>query len=487
MSFIKKAIIPSVVFFVCAVSRLIFLNRFVYHWDGIQYILGIEDFDILHHQPHPPGFFNYIFMGKIFKLFLYDSEKSLNYLTVILSAFSAVLFYFVVLEMLKNKEDAVWCALLFLSSPVIWFYGEVINNFVPEMCFLLLFIYLLLKKKNVYFLFFLAGWILGIRIYSVVYVLPLLVFSFNKKGIQPKKLIALLAVFFIGILMWLLPTIYLSGGYRNYIFIYQKHVSFNAGRAFFNDPLRPALNFLMVFIFLFWGVGYIMSFVFPLVIKIKGIKHINQFGRNNLLLITWLSSGVVFYSITGATNPGYILSVIPPLIIFSYSSFKSIAETVKLKKHIIEAVLIVFMLFNCYDFLFSRKAISLTEIKNHDLILSRIVFNIKTKFKPDETAIITYPFFKLGLRHAVYYLPEYYVFEEEEIKNKVGYIPFFKGRKNIPKELKKVNDFYFPKETKDIVFFAPRIDEFELAKIFKERIQSIQLNNDFHLYYLKLE
>lgn len=486
MPTLKKIIIPVFLFLSCLISRIIFTNKYVYHWDGIQYILGVKDFDILSHQPHPPGFFNYIFMGKIADLFLHNPEKSLNYLGIILSAISVIFFYFIVLEIFKSKEDAIWCSLLFLSSPVIWFYGEIVNSFVPEMCFLLLFVYILLKEKNNYFLFFLGGWILGIRIYLIIYVLPLLLFSFNKKAIKPNKMFLLLAAFTVGFLLWFLPTVYFTGGLKNYIFVFQKHIGFNTRRAFLNHPLEPISSFVMLIVFLFWGVGYIASFVFPLILKIKNKKYINWYGKNNFLLFTWFFCGLFFYSLTGATNPGYIIGIIPPLIIISYSIFKGVAESLELKKYIIEIILIFFILFNCYDFLVSKKAISLSEIKSHDLMLSKLIYQIKSRFNPKETAILTYPFFKLGLRHAVYYLPEYYVFEEEEIKNKVEYIPFFKGRKTTPKTLKKINNFYFPLKTKYLVFFAPALDIFELAKIYKNKIKNIKLNNNLFLYFIEI-
>ena len=47
------------------VSSLFFLSTYLYNWDTGQFALGLEHFDVKMHQPHPPGYPIFIFLGKI--------------------------------------------------------------------------------------------------------------------------------------------------------------------------------------------------------------------------------------------------------------------------------------------------------------------------------------------------------------------------------------------------------------------------------------
>src|SRR6266496_3318688 len=44
--------------------RLPFLTPRLAHWDAVNYALGLHDFNIAAHQPHPPGSPYYIALGR---------------------------------------------------------------------------------------------------------------------------------------------------------------------------------------------------------------------------------------------------------------------------------------------------------------------------------------------------------------------------------------------------------------------------------------
>src|SRR5437763_1885237 len=57
----------GIVALVCALTILTrqpFLTPRLAHWDAVNYALGLHDFNVAAHQPHPPGSPYYILLGR---------------------------------------------------------------------------------------------------------------------------------------------------------------------------------------------------------------------------------------------------------------------------------------------------------------------------------------------------------------------------------------------------------------------------------------
>jgi hypothetical protein len=68
-----------------AAARLLTLPRSLWEWDEILFVKGVEEFDPLHHQPHPPGYPLLIGLGKAVNAVVGDPFTSLVALSVICS------------------------------------------------------------------------------------------------------------------------------------------------------------------------------------------------------------------------------------------------------------------------------------------------------------------------------------------------------------------------------------------------------------------
>jgi len=66
-----------------AAARLLTLPHSVWEGDEILFMKGIEHFDPLHHQPHPPGYPLLIGLGKLLNLLFHDPFASLVALSVL--------------------------------------------------------------------------------------------------------------------------------------------------------------------------------------------------------------------------------------------------------------------------------------------------------------------------------------------------------------------------------------------------------------------
>ena len=60
-------VIPLVLFILTLLYRWPDHATTVFDWDNIQYLLALERFDVLAHQPHPPGNPLYVFAGRILR------------------------------------------------------------------------------------------------------------------------------------------------------------------------------------------------------------------------------------------------------------------------------------------------------------------------------------------------------------------------------------------------------------------------------------
>src|SRR5258707_15073960 len=70
----------------CAVSlalRIPFRSQFAYHWDSAQFALAINQYDIRLSQPHAPGYFLYVMLGRLVNSFVGDPHASLVWISVV--------------------------------------------------------------------------------------------------------------------------------------------------------------------------------------------------------------------------------------------------------------------------------------------------------------------------------------------------------------------------------------------------------------------
>jgi hypothetical protein len=88
--------------------------------DAVQFAMGVRSFDLWHHQPHPPGYPLFIFLGCLMtKFFHIGIESSLYFI----SAFGGGLFiasWFLIIRAQFSEKFAWWIATSLLITPVVW-------------------------------------------------------------------------------------------------------------------------------------------------------------------------------------------------------------------------------------------------------------------------------------------------------------------------------------------------------------------------------
>lgn len=112
----KAALLFGAVFAVYFVSRSPGLDEF----DSVQFAMGVREFNVWEHQPHPPGYPLFIFLGWIgVKLFGASPELSLHFV----SALGGGLFiaaWFLIIRLQFTERLGWWVTTCLVITPVVW-------------------------------------------------------------------------------------------------------------------------------------------------------------------------------------------------------------------------------------------------------------------------------------------------------------------------------------------------------------------------------
>jgi len=228
-------------------SRWPLRGRWLYHWDSVNFALALDRFDVARGQPHVPGYPLYVGLGWISRRIFGDPQTALVALSVAGTAMAAVLLYRLGEEWI-GRGAGKWAALFWLSSPLVWFYGEIALPHALDAGFVLLVV-----------------WLAGRCARGERWHLPLAVALAASSGLRPQNLLFLGPIFLWGLqsqrwraraealislggltLLWLIPLLALSGGPGRYLEIsraYNAHfLVLHAGlraRRPFRAPAEP--------------------------------------------------------------------------------------------------------------------------------------------------------------------------------------------------------------------------------------------------------
>src|SRR5437867_7711943 len=112
----KSAIIFVATFALYFLSRSPGLDEI----DSVNFAMGVREFNVWEHQPHPPGYPLYVFLGWIgTKFFGASPQLSLH----VVSALGGALFvaaWFSIIRLQFNERLAWWATTCLAAMPVVW-------------------------------------------------------------------------------------------------------------------------------------------------------------------------------------------------------------------------------------------------------------------------------------------------------------------------------------------------------------------------------
>jgi hypothetical protein len=213
--------------------------------DSINFALGLREFDVANHQPHPPGYPVYIALGRISRAIVGSITPSLDMpraealALAIWSAIGgavAVVAAFSIYSSLdrltapaggreigSNRSTAVWSTALLAATPLFWLTGARPMSDMPGLTLSLvsqaLFLASATDKRLIVWGALISGLAAGVRIQTACLTLPLFLFALVRQRHAGVRWVVSrpVAAMAIGALVWAIPLLSLSGGLRGYL------------------------------------------------------------------------------------------------------------------------------------------------------------------------------------------------------------------------------------------------------------------------------
>jgi hypothetical protein len=386
--------------------------------DSVHFALALDKYDVSLHQPHPPGYFLYIMLGRFINLYISDPNTVFVFISIFFSALTVVFVYSLGHEMF-DKKTGLLAAAFALTSPNFWFHGEVALTYAAEAFFSIYFALVCWRVyRGEHKYIWLSALILalsgGMRQNSIAFLFPLWLFSV--RGVPIRSIFAALGLTGFICMLWFVPMVGMTGGWEVYINALRDLWLFNSGHAsVFERGWSSFRTFSStLFDFIIYGIG---AGIFVLVTALYSMIRNNRLKlldrAKTAFFSFWIFPSFLFYLLIfiHPANPGYILIFLPALFIMMAASAGYIGEELNraIHKNIYNLLAAVILTVNACIFIFSNYPVSAANIRNHDRDLSIMLVDIG-KYDPLKTAVFTGPYIFYGYRQIMYYLPEYRVY-----------------------------------------------------------------------------
>lgn len=294
--------------------RLPFRSSFPANWDAVQMVLGVQEFDLQHHQPHPPGYIGYVALGRALTLLLHDPHTALTLIAVIAGAAAPAAFYLLARRFMLDRL-ALCATVAFGSSVLVWYYSEVALTYAVELALVLpfaLFAHRAINDRRLADLLLATALIAALGAFrqtALVLMLPLWLWTLWSFAWRARLLA--LALFSGAVLVWLAPLLYLSGGPFAYLQASRELAEITGGdTSVLSLKLQgPAKNLAFVVAGLALGLN---AAALALVFGARSIAMwLLRQKRDALFFALWGLPALAVYLLGHVGQVGYILILLP--------------------------------------------------------------------------------------------------------------------------------------------------------------------------------
>jgi hypothetical protein len=421
----------------------------LYNWDAVQFALALHEFDVAKHQPHPPGYLLYVWLGRLLNAPLGDPTLAYVALAMLFSA-GTILVVYDLARRLYDRVTALVAASLLAVSPLFWFYGSVGLPYAGEAfaaSVVAWFAHATLRGRalHLYGGAVALGLTGGVRPSVLLLLLPLwLACAWRAVG-SWRRLVPAGALLAGAVLAWLAPMIWLSGGLPAYLAAStQLYGSMVLPTSVLGGSLQVTLaqmRYLLESVLVGVGLLGLVALAVPVYVHRVGWRMPERF------LLAWILPAGVFYTLVHFGQAGYVLTFLPalvillsgvlvwavatgsewlrrpnrgwaltaaavlPLVLVNTGFFVSARPLPREFDHRVNGGWMERAQDEFHDWIMSRTAAALHE---HEAVIGTYVQTIRALYRPVDTALVTelgnprsYPW----LRHAMFYMPEFPIYQ----------------------------------------------------------------------------
>ena len=482
-------------------TRLPFQSHLLYDHDSVQFALGMRVYDVYLHQPHPPGYFLYVHAAKLLDVFLGDANASLVWLSTIASAFAVAIIYNLG-SAVFGRRDGWLAALLAVTSPLFWFFGEIALSYAVAAFFssiLALGVWRVLNgsARWIYPLSITLGIAVGFRQDLGLFLGPLWLLAVTQRNWRTFATASL--VLFLTIGLWFIPMLTATGGATRYFAASSELWRFNndSSTIWHAAAATRVDTFLTLVGVLSYGVGLGTIFLILVAYMLIRKRQWPVLPRKKILFFAvWLTPALLFFTIVFIPPYKYSYGLVllpaffiltPAAVRLALTLLKTFREFANFPSDRATAIIIAIMIVsNIGVFCLTDSGFSVSGLRTHERLLRMIFSGIKQNFPSDGTLILgkqssTFS----GFRHIQYYLPEYQVYladQQTDIQGRKWHAFGARNGRTILSPQVKV-----PPGTKRIVFLAdPYFPEFN-EDLKTMNLHSISLSDDYAIFFQEID
>ena len=404
----RAAALVCVVVLTC-LSRIPFRLHVPYGLDSVQFVLALEKFDVRLHQPHPPGYFVFVLLGRVLNGIIHDPVQSYEWLNIILSGLTVGLV-FLLSEEIFDEHFGLSSAILMSTSALFWHHGEVALSNMTD-CFLTCLLAWMCWKvisgrtESLLASALVLGIAGGVRQNTLLFLLPLWLFAAST--VPWRKVVGGATCLVLTVCSWYLPMAHLSGG----IAAYQRALSDHWLNSNWHGVTVSWIPFngIVIFYFLLLGTGLgvlalFLSFLFYL--EEAGIRKRWQELRFRFFSI-WILPPLLFFLLiySHPTQTGHSLIYLPALVLLLPPSL------FWLRKKWQTVSVALFAVTNLGCFLVADTAVSRPRMERYEQDIRQMSELVREKHSPADTILVNMDFMFIGFRVFMYHLPEYRCFQ----------------------------------------------------------------------------
>lgn len=231
---------------VCAASRFLAMARSLWDWDEALFCLGMRDYDVASHHPHPPGFPVYIAFAKVARVFTDSDFHALQAVNLVAALLVFPAMFMLARELRMRFATCAIAATLFAFFPNVWFFGGTAFSDVPSIVlvvFAAAFLFRGCRDANAYFVgIFLLALSIGIRPQNLlVGLFPAAIATWYRarESIHDIAFAAMIAIGVVGVSY--ASAIHATGALGPYINAVRVHGDYISRVDSFRSPDRPPL------------------------------------------------------------------------------------------------------------------------------------------------------------------------------------------------------------------------------------------------------
>src|SRR5258708_3199976 len=319
-------------------SRVPFVGRYLFDWDSLQFALGMQRFDLASHRPHPPGYIGYVMAGRLLAPVVGGADAALVALSIAGEAGAAAGIYLLG-RRLCGEFAGIAAAIVLLTSPLFWLYGETALTYGIEPGLSLLGFWMVCRARSGGDAAALpaAGLVIGLtgalRPSTEVFLVPLLAYAAVTDGgwrDRRRLLVLTCSALALGTAAWLLPLVALSGGPLAYVHAsLQLGARVSGGTALWRaGPEALWSNARAVLA----GLSYALVLLLPLGLaaaitawfvpsRAARVRH----RRLTAMIVVWAAPALLTYLVVHIGQLAYVLFALPAAALLSGPALTLIA------------------------------------------------------------------------------------------------------------------------------------------------------------------